>query len=104
MTFSEKFCAKHNGRPEDFEATVLRMSLKPSARLFQPILNLNPHYFAADREFVRGVGRISRIEDFGSEAHDFTEHPDGSGFFHRSLGLRISRRRLLKLVRDVLVE
>jgi len=40
MTFSEKFCAKHNVRPEDFEATVLRMSLKPSARLFQPILNL----------------------------------------------------------------
>ncbi len=102
MTFSEKFCAKHNVRPEDFEATVLRLSLRPAARLFRPILNLNPDYFAADREFVRGVGRISRIEDFGSEAQDFADHPDGRGFCHQSLGLRISRQRLRKLVRDTL--
>ena len=104
MTFAEKFCSKNNVRPEDFEATVLRMSLRPPARLFQPILNLHPHYFVADREFVRGVGRISRIDDFSSDAQDFTDHPDASGFFHRSLGLRISRRLLRTLVRDTLVD
>lgn len=102
MTFAEKFCAKHNVHPADFEATVLRRSLRPAARVLRPFLNLNPSYFAADREFVRGVGRISRLDEFQTEAQDFAHHPDGRGFGHRTLGLRVSRERLRRIVRDTL--
>ena len=102
MTFAEKFCTKNNVHPEDFEVKVLRLTLRPTARLLRPLLNLNPDFFAADREFVRGVGRISRIEDFRSEAEDFTGHPEGRSFCHRTLKLRISREVMRRLVRDTL--
>ena len=104
MNFSEKFCATRQVRPEDFEATVLRLTLRPTARLLRPLLDLNPNYFAADREFIRGVGRISRLEDFGSEAEDFANNPYNCDFLHRALRLRVSRRRLRDLVRGTLKE
>ncbi len=104
MTFAEKFCVRNKLPPEAFEATVLRFSLKPHARVVHWVLRLNPNYFAADREFVRSVGRISRFEDFPSEALDFDDHPDGQGFFHRVLGLRVSKKRLRHLVHKTLAQ
>ena len=72
------------------------------ARFLRPLLNLNPNFFAADRAFIRGVGRISRLEDFDSEAQDFSQDPNNRDSFHRTLQLRVSRRRLRNLVREVL--
>lgn len=102
MTFAEKFCFQHGIHPSDYEAVVLRLSLRPVARLLRPILNLNPNYFAADREFVRGVGRLTRLADFQAEAQDFVYHPDVRGFLHRTLALRVSRERLRNLLRETL--
>lgn len=102
MTFAEKFCARNKVPPEAFEATVLRFALKPRARVVRWLLNLNPNYFVADREFVRSVGRISRIEDFHAEALDFDDHPNGQGVCHRVLGLRVSKKRLRHLVHETL--
>lgn len=102
MTFAEKFCHQQRVHPSDYEAVVLRRSLRPIARLLRPLLNLNPSYFAADREFVRGVGRLTRLADFHTEAQDFVNHPDGRGFLHRTLTLRVSRERLHNLLRDTL--
>jgi len=104
MTFAEKFCAKRKVHPQDFEATVLRLTLRPAARVLRPLLNLNPDYFAADREFIRGVGRISRLQDFNSEEQDYTHNPHNRDFLHRTLRLRVSRRRLRNLVRDTLAD
>lgn len=102
MNFAEKFCAKRQVDPPDYEATVLRLALHRRARFLRPLLNLHPDYFAADRAFVRGVGRIARVADFESEAQDFSHDPDNRGFFHRTLRLRVSRRRLRNLVRTIL--
>lgn len=102
MTFAEKFCRRHHIHPSDYEAVVLRLSLRPITRLLRPILNLNPSYFAADREFIRGVGRLTRLADFHAEAQDFVQHPDGRGFLHRTLTLRVSRELLHNLLRDTL--
>jgi hypothetical protein len=102
MTFAEKYCAKNGIHPADYEAAVLRQALRPAARILRPFLNLNPNYFAADREFVRAVGRISRLDDFHAESLDFTDHPDGRGFCHRTLGWRVSRERLRRIVRETL--
>ena len=88
----------------EFEETVLRLTLRPIARIFRPALNLNPDYFAADREFIRGVGRISQLKNFESEADDFIHNPVGRDFLHRKLGLRVSRLLLRRLVRDTLTD
>lgn len=102
MTFAEKFCTVRNVHPSDYEKVVLRISLHPTARILRPILNLNANYFSADRDFVRCVGRIMRLGDFQSEAYDFAHHPDGRGFLHRTLQLRVSAERLQRLVRETL--
>ena len=102
MAFAEKFCAQRHVNPADYEAAVLRLTLRPAARFLRPLLNLDPDYFSSDRELIRGVGRISRLEEFEVEAQDFSQNPYNRGFFHRTLRLRVSRRRLHDLVRDAL--
>ena len=102
MNFAERFCAKRQVHPADYEAVAFRLSLHRAARLLRPLLNLNPNYFASDREFIRSVGRISRVADFAPEAQDFSYDPANRGFFHRTLRLRVSRQRLHSLVRDTL--
>ncbi|MBM3856127.1 MAG: hypothetical protein FJ399_23710 [Verrucomicrobia bacterium] len=100
MTFAEKFCRQRNVHPADFEQVVLRLTLRPAARFLRPLLGLNRDYFASDRELIRDVGRIKRVEDFAAEAEDFSYNPYNRGFLHRTLRLRISRRRLRDVVRQ----
>lgn len=102
MTFAEKYCAKHGVYRADYEAVVLRKALRPTARILRVFLELNPNYFAADRDFVRGVGRISQLDEFYAESLDFAHHPGGRGFCHRTLGWRVSRERLRRIVRETL--
>jgi hypothetical protein len=102
MNFAERFCAKRDVHPADYEMAVLRLTLHRRARLLRPLLSLNPNYFAADRAFIRAVGRISRVADFESEAEDYLHDPANRGFCHRTLRLRVSRRQMHRLVRDIL--
>ena len=104
MTFAEKYCAKTGVHPTDYEATVFRHSLRPVARFLRFSLNLNSNYFAADREFIRGVGRISRLDEFQSEAVDFAHYSERQGFCHRTLKWRVSRESLRRIVRATLKE
>ena len=102
MNFAEKFCAQHNLAPEKFESEVFRRALHNRARLLWPLLALIPGYFAADREFVRGVGRISRLREFEGEAIDFNHDPANRGVMRQWLRFRVSTRRLRRLVRATL--
>lgn len=104
MTFAEKFCATRGIAPEQYEDAVMRLTLRPLARLLRPLLAFYPNYFAADRELVRSVGRISRVRDFEDEALDFAYNPINRGFFRQKLRLRVSSRRLLALVEATLHE
>jgi hypothetical protein len=102
MNFSEKFCASRGLPPEKYEETVMRLALRPLARLLWPLLAFYPNYFAADRDLVRAVGRLSRVRDFEDEAVDFAHNPVNRGFFRQTLQLRVSTRRLLNLVEQTL--
>jgi len=101
-TFEDQFCAAHAVAPEDYVDAVLKQSLHPLARWLRPVLVLAPGHFAADRNFIKGVGRISRLEDFDGEVRDYLIDPDNSGFLRRTLKLRVSVTRLSRIVRDVL--
>jgi hypothetical protein len=103
-TFGERFCARHSVAPGKYEETVLRRSLYPTARVLQPILMLKANHFAADREFIRGVGRLTRFSSFDSEAQDYLYHPNNRGFLRRVLRLRVSIRRLSRMVQEAFHE
>ena len=101
MTFSEGFCAKFNVSPEAYEAEVMKRALYPLARVIRWLLVLIPDYFSADRAFLASVGRMTRRRDFGLEEIEFVHHPANRGFLRRQLKLRVSARRLHRLVRAV---
>ena len=102
-TFAEKFCAQRHIAPEKFEAAVLRLALHAPARVLRPFLALFPDYFSADRDFVSGVGRISQVNDFDLEAQDFAHHPSNHGVLRQGLRLRVSTRKLRRLVRSTMI-
>jgi hypothetical protein len=101
VTFAEKFCAKHCLPLEKYEKIVLSRSLYPAARLLRPVLVLKANYFAADHEFVLRVGRLMRLGGFEAEVQDFLYDPNNRGFLRRVLKLRVSARRLRRVVRDL---
>jgi hypothetical protein len=101
-TFAEKFCAKHGLPPEKYDKSVLRRSLYPAARLLRPVLVLKANYFAADHEFIRRVGRLTRLGGFEAEVNEFLYDPNNRGFLRRVFKLRASARRLRRIVRDVM--
>lgn len=102
VTFAEKFCRDHALAPEKFEAELLRRTLYPTARWLRPLLALNRRYFDADRDFVRSIGRIRRMSDFGLEAMDYVDHPENRGLLRDGLRLRVSVRRMQAIVQRTL--
>jgi len=103
-TFEEQYCAKHGIPPEQFVEAVFRRTLYPAGRLLRPLLALDSGYFTADRNFIKGVGRITRFRDFEGEARDYLIHPENQGFLRRVLRLRVSVYRVLRIVRSVMRE
>ena len=103
--FTERFCATEAVSAERWHGVLLRRSLYPHARLLRPLLVLfNPEFFAADRDFLNGVGRLTRRGDFAIEADEFAHHPANQGFWRRVLRLRVSVRRLHLLFIRALAE
>ena len=101
-TFEEQFCARHGVAPEQYVEAMLKRSLYPLARWLRPVLAMDSAFFAADRNFILGVGRISRFDDFDAEVRDYLIDPENAGFLRRVLKLRVSVTRLLPIVRSVL--
>jgi len=102
QTFAEKFCQDNRIDPERYEEEILRRALYPRAARFRPLLRLIPGYFAADYNLIQAVGRLTEIRGFDDAEMDYHQHGGNSGFLHRTLGLRLSVRRLKKLVHATL--
>lgn len=104
LNFAQGYCAREEIAPAKFAEVALRRSLFPAARLLRPLLAMNRNYFNPDREFVLGVGRITRFRDFDGEATDFRMDPNNRGFMRRVLKLRVSVQLLRHMVHDVFRE
>jgi hypothetical protein len=79
---------------------VLAKALYPHARIIYPLIAwIRSDYRAADLEFISGVGRLTRWQDFPVEVKDYVNHPGNVGFGRRGLRLRVSARRLHRLVK-----
>lgn len=101
ITFAEKFCAQHRIPPAAYEKEMLRRSLYPLGRLVLFFVSSDSNYFVPDREFVRGVGKLTRLQGFGAEVWAFTVNPENSRFHRLRLKLRVSARRVYRHVHAV---
>jgi len=102
-TFGEIFCERYHLPPESYNREMLRRVLYPRARMISPVIRLfAPGFFDADRDFIRGVGLIRRMEDLGDEVTEFHLHPRNRGFLRRVFKIRASCQRMSHLVAEVM--
>lgn len=101
-TFSELYCARERIAPSDAAERLFRDALYPHARPFAALFRLvRRRHFLADREFIEDVGYLRSLEDFSLVLGCYIEHPDNRGYLRRRLRLRVSARRMLRIVRSV---
>ena len=104
-SFAESVCEQLGLHPNQYENEVFRRCLYPKARALLPLLQFyNPSFFAPDRDLVRRVGNVRRREDLTRELDEFYYHPKNVGWLRRGFSLRISCRKLVALVREVMPE
>ncbi len=95
-----RYCATHRIERSAFSNAVLVAALYPHARVLLPVLSRRR--FALDLDFIDSVGRLTRIEDFRPVFLDFVEDPAGRTWLRDWLHLRVSARRLHRLLRATL--
>jgi hypothetical protein len=101
--FAELFCQKRDLTPDRFVEEVLAQALYPHAHILYVLLVwLHRDYGAADLDFVNGVGRLARLPDFWVEAEEYAYHPRNFGFLRQRLRIRVSARRLRRLMKRTL--
>ena len=104
-SFSERVCENLGLHPNQYEDAVLRRCLYRKARILRPLLQgCNRNFFSPDRDFVRRIGKVRRREELTRELDDFFYHPNNTGWLRSGFKLRISCRKIVALVRDVMPE
>ena len=105
-SFEQIYCRQNNCSPDQFELKVFCRCLHHP--LLTPavwaIFQFRSQVFRLDTSLISLVSKTSNIEDFRNtvQAYDGFDrlHPDNN-FFRRTLHLRISRRKLITLARQV---
>jgi hypothetical protein len=103
--FAEIFSARHGLLPARYVPALLRRTLYLHAAVVAPVINLLwPGYFALDRELIRGVGGITRLDQLPGLLSDFRHDSRNHGLMRSRLRLRVSTRRLHRIVHDLLAD
>jgi hypothetical protein len=101
-TFAEIYCEREKLAPVDLNCVLFFRTLYPHALLVVWLVRwLNPRFFIADYEFSEDVGNLRSLEDFSLALGSYIEHPANRGLFRRRRRIRVSARRMLKIVRTV---
>lgn len=101
-TFAEIYCEREGLSPAELNGTLFFRALYPQARPFLPFAHwLAPGHFLADHEFCQEVGNLRSLEDFALVLTSYIEHPSNRGFLRRRLRIRVSARRMFRIVRTV---
>lgn len=102
-SFRESFCEKYRCPTERYVLLATRKCLPWRVRLLRPfILLLHPEHFQMDFEFVERAGNALNWSELNGAIGAF----DGNnrlrgGFYRNTLKLRVSGKRLSRLVRRV---
>jgi hypothetical protein len=101
-TFAEIYGERAGLPPAELNHVLFSRTLYPQARLIAGLVRwLNPRHFIADYEFCEDVGYLRSLEDFSLVLGSYIEHPANRGFLRRRLRIRVSARRMFKIVRSV---
>ena len=104
-SLSDRICEKLGLHPNQFENEVFQRCLYGKARVLRPLLQIyNRNFFGADRDFVRRIGKIRRREELTRELDEFYYHPKNGNWLRRWFKLRISCRKVVALVKEVMPE
>jgi hypothetical protein len=102
-TFAELYCEQRGLAESEFVQSVWRETLYPHARILASLIQvMKPRHFAADFEFAHDVGLIRRYRDYATEAEAFAHHPENRGIWRTVFNIRVSARRMRRLVRATL--
>lgn len=103
MHFRGRYCAHFKVDEAAFEEDLLRRALSATAGVGRPILErLERNAFLPDRELLRALGTARSVGELEDELTTFQhEEETRAGFWRRWLHLSVSRRRLLRLAREV---
>ena len=96
------YCEKYHIRPDQFAAAVFWKTLYPRARLFGFLaIWLFPREFTPDRDFIDQVGQVENMEQYGDVEEGFRRWPSCRSFLRGKLGLRVTSRRVRRLVDEL---
>lgn len=98
-TFAEIFCRRLGIGLARYADAMLLRCLYPWAVPLLPVIRLvAPDYFASDLRLVHAVGRLASPRGLAGELAVFRRDPEQRNFLRRRLRLRISSRRVARLV------
>ncbi len=98
-SFQEKFC-RHFAVPADrYPEAMLRRTLYRRARWLRWFLPYD--FISADRDFIHGVGRLTRRGDFSSEVKEFQRDARNRNFWRSLARCRVSSTRMRAVFVDV---
>ena len=101
-TFAEIYGEREGLAPAELNHVLFFRALYPHARLLARLVRwIQPRHFLADYEFCEDVGNLRSLEDFSLALGSYVEHPANWGFFRRRLRIRVSARRMFRIVRTV---
>ena len=104
-TFEEHYCTVVGCPPEAFVNHLFWRCLPWPARLLAPLVGrAAPNYFALDRELIAEVGRSRTLSEIERELRDFVNDERNHSWLRRSGRVRVSTRRLRRVVRRCLGE
>lgn len=82
---------------------MLQRSLYPSGKLVRFLVKkAEADLFAADREFIRRVGQLTGSVGLDAELRAYTADPENRRFLRRGLKMRVSGKKVSRLLRDVM--
>jgi len=104
-TFASLYCKKHRVRPDRFVASVFWKTIFPRAHFWGvPIFVIWSREFSADREFIAQAGQVENMAQYLGVVEVFHRWPGCRSFLRGKLGLRVSSRRVHRLVAAAFAE
>jgi hypothetical protein len=98
------YCEKHHLRTERFVASVFWKTLYPRTKfLCFPIVLFLPRVFSTDRDFIAQVAQVKTMDEYNEVEAGFHRWPGCRSFLRGKLCLRVSSRRVRRLVESLLV-
>lgn len=102
QTFRVKFCERFKVADADFREVVFYKSAHLHLYPLLPFIQLlAPHYFDTEHDLIDSLGECTSVRDIRGEADAYIWECMNSGYARKSLRLRLSTKRLIRIAKRV---